>query len=160
LVEFLIQKLFRLEGELRKLTKSKKQKILELADVYEQGLQENHVEILKRMRNVLHKDNLERHDICNALGKWCESEDIAEDSYVYKILPKRLKGEYSRHVENVTTLEAEAVSSTEMWSEEKKEAIFDTIRDDVENIKNRRKPVIDKPKLTGNKDEILTLLFF
>ena len=155
MVEFLIQKLYRLEKELRNTSKTQKEKILELAEVYEQGIQENNPEILKRMRNLLKKDNLERHDICNAISKWCESEDIASERMVYKTLPKRLKGEYSAPVQNVTALEAESLSETQLWSDDKKEAYFDSIRDDVENIKNRRKPMVEKPKLLGNKDEVL-----
>jgi len=156
MVEFLIQKLYRLEKELRFTAKTQKEKILELAQVYDIGLKENNPEVLKRMRNLLKKDNLEQHDICNVICKWCDVEGISSETHIYRVMPQKYKLRYNIPIgESVTELEAEALSDTEMWSETKKEAVFDAIRDDVENIKNRRKIVPEKPKLTGNKDEIL-----
>ena len=159
LKQYLNNKLVKLENEIISASQRlKKEKIISLASLYEQAIQEKRTDILDKMRTTLEKDEILTSDICNYLQKWKIKKNInisntwikvnLPDKFKHVEMKRDLATQLAQNFTNFTEAKQKAHDMTKGLTKAEKAIVFETVKDDAQDYLRGNKPRLDLPTIS------------
>ena len=126
--------------------KLKKESIQDLAGLYELAILDKRMDIIKEMQTLLGKDEILISDICIIIKNWKNSKKLNISSgWIEEILDKKYKHETKPKKEPVNQFSTydeqtydKAQTLAQNLLEADQEALYDILKEPVQNIKKRR----------------------